>query len=459
MILFVLLTYILTPTSNPADWRFPSLKYRNLERVETILGTNTSFLSFKPAESTENVSEGTFLFSSYLNLSYRNKGGDRFIGYTELGFNGKLSPAKNWIIESELVFFSKRSNEFNLQYWDPLNDYRRKLYILKGEPAIGMASFFDLRMPKAYTEYRSKKFKVRIGRFNLRMGPGYSSNFLFSGINKPLNFLYYVESGLGDKLHFLTFNASLSDTVEGKRVAYQRVELNPHKRISLAISEAVVYTRRNLFKYIAPFDFFYLIQRHSADNDDNLLAEGNVTFYLPSGIKLYFIFFDDDWIITPEDNQASLYGYCLGFYAVRGNFDLRVEYSLVSPWSYAHFSQKNAWAINGTPLGHWAGNDFHHFFVEAGYQRSKNTLLTFDLEYLEHGMGNLETPWESSGLPGNVSWPLPPVQKTWMVYGMFEHEGKFNIYLKAGFYLEDKKVTPILSVNFKIGVLSKHIKG
>ncbi len=457
MILIFLLTYILAPASNPADWRFPALKYRILEKKEVLRGTNDMFLNFKPiSKNPLNSSEyeNRLLVSSYLNFSVRSQGKEHYISYTELGFNGKLSPGKRWKIESEFVFFSKRSKDFNLPYWDPLNDYRRKLYILKGEPAIGMASFFDLRMVKAYTEYQGEKLKFRAGRFNIRMGPGYSSNFLFSGVNKPLNFLFFVESGIGDRLHFVTFNASLPDTVEGKRVAYQRVEINPHKRISLAFSEAVVYTRADLFKYIAPFDFFYLIQRHSADNDDNLLAEGNVTVYLPSGSKIYFIFFDDDWIITPEDRQASLYGYTLGFYTVKSRFDLRLEYSVVSPWSYAHFSGKNAWAINGTPLGHWAGNDFRHFFVEAGFYRSKKTLLTVNLEYLEHGSGNLETPWESSGLPGDTKWPIPPVDKVLMIYGMIEHEGRFDFYLKTGLNIEDNEITPILSLNIRYKLFS-----
>ena len=448
--ILLFIAYIMTPISNPADWRFPSLKYRLLEKRQVSQSSNTLFLSFKPTGTHERGNHH-FLVSTYLNFSTRSikKG---YISYTELGLNGKLSLSKHWKIENEFVFFSKKSKDFSPPYWDPLNDYRRKLYILKGEPAIGMASFFDLRMIKAYTEYSRGKLRLLSGRFNIRMGEGYSSNFLFSGINKSLNFLYFVESGLGGKLHFVTFNASLPDTVEGKRVSYQRVEINPHKRLSLAFSEAVVYTRQDLFKYIAPFDFFYLIQRHSKDNTDNLLAEGNITVYLPES-KLYFIFFDDDWIITPEDRQASLYGYTLGFYAAKKRFDMRVEYTLVSPWSYAHFSYKNAWAINGTPLGHWAGNDFKHFFAELGFYRSKNTLLTLDVEYMHHGSGDLQTPWESSGLPGDTKWPISPVDKVVMIYGMLEHEGRISMYLKAGIYVRSEKITPILSLNLNYRVL------
>lgn len=466
MILVILLSYILSPVGNPTDWRFPSLEYRILERIETKVGNNYWFINFKPLSVTKYnriIKNQTGKFSdefqvnSYLNLSERSfyQVDNHYLSYLEWGFDGKLSMFnRHWQIEDEFVLFSKKASDFNLPYYDPLNDYRRKLYILKGEPAIGIASFFDLRMIKAYTEIHYRNTIFRMGRFNLRIGPGYSSNFLFSGINQPLNFLYYVESGYKNILHFIVFNARVPDTVEGKRVAYQRLEINPFRWLSLAFSEGVMYTRQDLFKYVNPFDFFYLIQRHSKDNQDNLVAEGNITIYWPRRTKIYFIFFDDDWIVTPEDNQASLYGFTIGIFHVDpfeiNGLDFRIEYSEVSPWTYAHFSGTNSWSINGTPLGNWAGNDFRHIFLEVGYTKNMNTFVSLDFEYLEHGLGDLEFPWEFSHMPGNLNWPIPPVDKTSYFYTMFVKEMKnLSLAAKLGFFASENNFTPFLSANIK----------
>ncbi len=466
MIFLILLAYVVSPVSNPVDWRFPSLNYRILERLETMAGNNFWFTNFKPLSVSKyskilsNQMDGQrdgLELKSFLNLSGRDyfQNNNHYLSYLEWGFNGKLSMFHNhWQIEDEFVFFSKRSKDFDLPYYDPLNDYRRKLYILKGEPAIGMASFFDLRMIKAYTELNYKNTIFRMGRFNLRIGPGYSSNFLFSGVNQPLDFLYYVESGYKRFLHFLVLNASVPDTVEGKRVAYQRLEINPISWLSLAFSEGVMYTRQDLLKYINPFDFFYLIQRHSKDNQDNLVAEGNLTIYWPHRTKVYFIFFDDDWIVTPEDNQASLYGYTLGIFHVNPfgckGLDVRVEYTEVSPWTYAHFSRTNSWAVNNTPLGNWAGNDFKHIFIEVGYVRDLCTFVSLDFEYLEHGLGNLESPWEFSHMPGNLNWPIPPINKTKYFYTMFVKEMKsLSFAAKVGFSVKGNNFSPFLSTNLK----------
>ncbi len=466
MILAILISYILSPLSNSVDWRFPALEYRVIERIETINGNNDWFINFKPMTVEKyrrilrqyNTSSDGFVANSYFNLStrefYRNS--NHYLNYFEWGFDGKLSMFhRHWQIEDEFVFFSKKSKDFILPYYDPLNDYRRKLYILKGEPAISMASFFDLRMIKAYSELHYRNTVFRMGRFNIRIGPGYSSNFLFSGVNQPLNFLYYIESEYKNIMHFLVFNASVPDTVEGKRVAYQRLEINPFRWLSLAFSEGVMYTRQDLFKYVNPFDFFYLIQRHSKDNRDNLVAEGNLTIYWPQKTKVYFIFFDDDWIITPGDNQASLYGYTIGIFHVDPfgvhGLDFRIEYSEVSPWTYAHFSQTNSWAINGTPLGNWAGNDFKHLFVEVGYMKNTKTFISLDVEYLEHGMGNLNYPWEFSHLPGNLNWPIPPIKKNGFLYAMYIKKAKIvRFSAKVGLKISEDDFTPFLSSSLKI---------
>ncbi len=456
MTLFLaVLSFILTPISNPLDWRFPSLTYRYMDRQATLKGE--SLFTIYPIEETSRDFSKGLTIQSYFDNSLRAEGSSKYLNYFELGFDGKFQVNRFWSIEDEVVFFNKKSRDFTLPYYDPLNDYRRKLYILKGEAAIGMASFFDLRMEKAYSEFKLKDMLLRVGRFNIRMGPGYSANFLFSGINQPLDFLYYLQGNYREKFKFVFFNAGMPDTVEAKRVAYQRVEINPFKRVSFGFSDAVIYTRKDLFKYINPVDFYYLIQRHSKDNDDNLIAEGNVTVYFPARSKIYFIFLDDDWIITPGDNQASLYGYMLGLYTVNPlgikKMDFRFEYSEVSPWTYAHFSHTNTWGINFTPLGHWAGNDFKHVFMELGYWRTPRELFTLNIEYLKHGMGDLRTPWEDSSLPGNLNWPLPPVEKSLFTYIMYERESDLlTLYSKLGLMYKEDHFTPILSIFARVNI-------
>ncbi|OYD17604.1 hypothetical protein CH333_00305 [candidate division WOR-3 bacterium JGI_Cruoil_03_44_89] len=293
-----------------------------------------------------------------------------------------------------------------LAYYDPLLEPKYVIHNFETQSVISDIDF-DVRVEKAYLLFDKDDMSIGIGRNRLKIGPGYKSNLLLSGRGQPLDFLYNAEVRRGP-LHLFVFNAGIEDSTGEKRIACQRMELCL-SCVTIGITEAVLHRKENFLKYVNPLEFYYITQRRGKDNDDNLVASGDITF-TKNGKKYYLEFLFDDPIIFHEDRPfkggAMLGAYFTDFFGIPSS-DFRIETTVIPRWTYTHdySNQINAMEVNGIPMGFFGGSDCIHIYTEftkywtqisqpGGCSYLPTTYLSFILEYLAHGDGRLNVGWE-----------------------------------------------------------------
>jgi len=307
------------------------------------------------------------------------------------------------------VFTETGDGQGFLPYYDPLLFPKYIIHNFEPEPVIEHINF-DVRTEKAYLLFDIGSISIGTGRNRLKVGPGYRSNLLLSGRGQPLNFLYNARVKKGP-LHLFAFNAGIEDSTGEKRIACQRIELYL-SYITIGVTEAVLHRRENFLKYVNPLEFYYITQRRGKDNDDNLVASGDITF-TKNGKKYYLeLLFDDPIIFS---NRPFKGGMMLGMYLTdpfgMPSSDFRIEATALPRWTYTHdySNQINALTANGLPLGFFGGSDCIDVYTEFTKYRTQDTAypllpapysllptsyFSLILEYLAHGDGKLNIGWQ-----------------------------------------------------------------
>lgn len=296
-----------------------------------------------------------------------------------------------------------------LPYWDPLLEPKYIICNFETEPVVSHTNF-DVRTEKAYLLFDIGSISIGTGRNRLKVGPGYRSNLLLSGRRQPLNFLYNARVKKGP-LHLFAFNAGIEDSTGEKRIACQRIELHL-SYITIGITEAVLHKKENFLKYVNPVEFYYITQRRGEDNEDNLVASGDITF-TKNGKKYYLELLLDDPIIFSDRPFKG--GMMLGMYLTdpfgMPSSDFRIEATALPRWTYTHdySNQINALTANGLPLGFFGGSDCIDVYTELTKYWTRDTVysllptpysllptasFSLILEYLAHGDGKLNIGWQ-----------------------------------------------------------------
>jgi hypothetical protein len=73
------------------------------------------------------------------------------------------------------------------------------------------------------------------------------------------------------------------------------------------------------------------------------------------------------------------------------DLDLRLEYSRVEPFVYAHHDSLNIYTHYDKTIGHWLGPNSDSAWLQAGYQIGRDLRLEANLERIRKGEGEADT--------------------------------------------------------------------
>ena len=345
-----------------------------------------------------------------------------------------------------LSAFNGRSRAPIVGDWNPYREYNLEVVDWTAEPVIGKRPLFEAFQYRAFMWMESEHLTFRSGRDYVKISPAVRYPLFLSGWGYPLDWIYLIKAEVKPFVGYTGF-ARVPDTVENRRFAFQRMEvlLGP---LTLAITEAVAYTRTDSWKYANPLILYYVVQRlETADNDDNLFLHVDATLKL-GDFRIYGEFMGDDPSFFHGEGQAPLWGATAGL-SYSGAFNLYLEASTVAPFTYAHYTRINDLSALGVPLATYLGQDYR-----AAYLRLERGRAFAEYEYILHGSVPFGLAYENSGLPPDSPFPRPPLSE-WhrigvgvasdliITSGAFKGEGRAG--LRIGMDVRNGKVYPVLS--------------
>ncbi len=389
------IVYLLFTTLNsPLDSRLPAQGFAyQEEKLTQNTARDFTWIRYPfSLRSTEKSYIGVFTASSGFFTVNQQKVRE---GHIIAGIKYDLKISRLLELRGKHLVFNSFWEPPSLPEYDPLlmPDYR--LYTFDPEPIIGTKKLFEVRTDEAIVKLNLPKGFVIIGKTPLRIGPGYRGAMLLSGYSQPLTFIYNARFNFS-KFKLLAFNAMLPDSFRDRRMSLQRIEFWPSKTLSIGVTEAVLYSSpEDPMKYFNPVDLYYIVQRRGTTNNDNLVATADISWTIRRGIRFYFEFLNDDFLIIkhPGPSNQPLWGYLAGLHLVKSNINFRAEFSWVRRWTYAHFSLSNSMLFWGLPIGHWLGNDQRSIYIETS-KLTPNRVIAIFLELIQHGKGRLSIPNE-----------------------------------------------------------------
>ncbi len=312
----------------------------------------------------------------------------------------------NFMAYERVALFTGRRHFLGLSPWDSRHDPRWEITSWDTQPIVGKKDMVEERHLRGYGGYFWNWGYITLGREVIRLGPSYRYAVTISGFSGPLDFFYNLRI-LAGRFKFVAGFARIPDTIDNRRITYQRIEWSPFNNLSLAATEGVLTARGDFAKYAIPFLFFHDIQRHESDNQDNLFASGELSWRVLRGLRLYGeVFMDDPTFIS--GGEAAMYALLGGAQVSFGNWEVRAEAAGASPFTYAHFSDSNAMSALGWPMGFWLGPDARAFYAHAGWYPGTIGIRAF-FEIYQHGELWLDTPYEDVGGEG-IPWPSGVVE-------------------------------------------------
>jgi len=374
-----------------------------------------------------------------LNLYSRN---NPFAGFVE--FTPQLSiKEENFGVFVSISAFNGRSRLINGMDWNPYREYSLEVVDWNEEPVISKYPLFEALQYRAFGWIDGKFIKVKVGRDYLKIGEPLRYTLFFSGWGYPLDWFYLAEGNFGSLKGYSGF-ARVPSLYENKRLAFQRLEWK-FWNIKIGISEMVIYTREDSWKYSNPFVLYYVVQRRESDNDDNLFLHLDFSLKIKN-LDVFWEFMGDDPSVFHGEGQAPLMGFTGGFRFNGKNF-FNFEVSAVLPFTYAHFTNKNSFDALNLPLSNFLGQDY---FSVYSYYSINSAFL--DLEYILHGSTPFGLAFENSNLPPLGEFPRKP-RESWLRLGLGSKGREFRLKsfnlkyaFRLGFDLINREISPSWSI-------------
>jgi hypothetical protein len=271
----------------------------------------------------------------------------------------------------------------------------------------------------AYFIWKLPWFELEIGRDKANWGPGYRSSLMLSAQN-PLFDMIKLKTQF-KRFHFTSIHGRLNSSYGRKYLAAHRLEIKIAPWLFMAGSEAVVYGNRGIeFQYLNPIMPYHVAEHHLGDRDNNAIGF-DMTIFPIKNFKSYFELFIDDYTLSKGifDYYGNKFAFLLGGYWVEPfglkNTDCRVEYARVEPYVYTHYDSINVYQNYDQSMGHWLGPNADDWFFEANYRPNRDLSLTFSLEQVRKGEGDITQPWNESF--GNRKRFLSGVIEKRYIYG------------------------------------------
>ncbi|MFH1861173.1 MAG: capsule assembly Wzi family protein [bacterium] len=337
----------------------------------------------------------------------RQEGDDRAIVMTAVGLRLRAHVGKHLGVYFDFLDTVERGRG---PYTDRAQLYQNRMGYVGFKEGAESVSYdvaeFDLTFGGNFWELHATKVP-------LRWGPGRSGQLLLSDWGTSFHQLQAIFK-LGRTLRLtylfgtLKTHPEISDTLgvssgflrtieRSKYIAAHRLEWDPHPRLRLGFSEALIYGERDPeLAYFIPVNFFWSAEHDLGDEDNALLSLDAVWIPLPR-YQLYGEFLIDD-ITTSKlgtDYYGNKLGWLAGLFIVQPaglrNFDLTLELAELRPFVYSNRFPINVYSHWTTPLGYRYPPNSRCLFSALRFRPHWRASLELNWTHLQHGANSALT--------------------------------------------------------------------
>lgn len=273
----------------------------------------------------------------------------------------------------------------------------------------------DFQIPKrALISTGGKHWNLSLARDKIRWGNGHSGNFVISDHDDYQEYLRFVV--FSDKFSYDWTNMffetnintaeSASADEEFKIFMAHRLEFRPIDRITLALSENVMY-QNDVFslRHFNPANVYHNLNNSSMFN---AIAHIELDVMLIPGLNLYGQYVLDQAVAPNETaSQADAYGYLVGIeHAMsihKGILFSSLEFATTSPALYRrsvvdfitfrrYHGNDTSFVTHFDYLGYEYGGDAQVLQLDVAYRLPKDRNIALQLFYMRHGDIDFFTP-------------------------------------------------------------------
>lgn len=265
----------------------------------------------------------------------------------------------------------------------------------EGSPVVTSGAGVFRDRATAYFVWDSPWLRLEGGKDEFDWGPGYHSGAALTRNAPPADNIRLSVRFKRCKFSFL--HAWLRSGLGAKYLAAHRLDVHVLRGLYLGLSETVVYGNRNIEpSYLNPLMLYHVAEHHLGDRDNNNMAF-DVTFTRLANVTLYGEWFIDDMTTTKIGSNyfgnkfAWVFGAQWSDPIKLKNIDLKAEYSRISPYVYTHWDSINIYTHYDKLLGHWLGPNADSFFLEIGWQTSRDFRIEVSAEHVRKAEGEANT--------------------------------------------------------------------
>jgi len=283
----------------------------------------------------------------------------------------------------------------------------------KGKVWRGLAGYAE----SGYVRYEGSIFDAMFGRDRLTIGSGKSTHLLLSDYSMPMDVLWLSASSRHVRYSFVTaqldtmLDNQYPDQVIRRFLALHRIWVRLHDRLSIGLSEAVLYggpSRTFELQFLNPFLYWHgEVLNHAGAG--NIFVMLDLDWYPWDGAELYGEFLIDDLQIerrVPKDLEPSEVGWIAGLRFTNLPLDpdlvLGLEYQGVTNRTYNSMTPYERYLHLGRPLGDEFGNDFDRWQISASRWIRRDVQCRFSASHIRKGEGSIPAPFDTTYLQYTV---------------------------------------------------------
>lgn len=176
-----------------------------------------------------------------------------------------------------------------------------------------------------------------------------------------------------------------------KWIAAHRFEFSPSSRISIGLSELIIYGNRSVeWAYLVPLNLYRATEHYLRDRDNEMIALDFETRLFRGG-KIYGTVFIDELFTSKlfTDWFGNKHGFHFGMHLVDpfqfNNLSLRFEYAAIMPWVYTHKFSINRYIHDGRSLGFQSGPNSAVIYLNLQKQWHYRFMTGIKWSQVKHG--------------------------------------------------------------------------
>ena len=322
---------------------------------------------------------------------------------------------------------------------------------------VGIRGYFDSRGAIGYYDralaHLSLKYphvEIQLGRQPVEWGPGWRGQLALSRYPPAYDyvtlrarlgcfkFVHLHGFLLSEVVHaYQTDDGFIRREYAEKYIAAHRVEYRPCWRLTIGLTESIVYGERDLDPaYLNPLLLFWSAQ-HSSHDRDNEIMSADVEIIPLEGLRCYgAVLIDEIYLkeMFADDarNKVAVQAGChlvdpLGW----TDTDVQLEYARVQPCVYSHKYPVNTYRHDGWALGHWLEENGDDLSLLAGHRFSARLRLTLEFSRTRRGEPG-RMPWCHSD-SGRYSFLHGVVERSTQLILTAEFEPVKDIRILGGY--------------------------